>query len=198
MRHVGEKTDIVASRSQIALVEGDDSRLVPDKGSHGVVRLAGMNAAIDDQTAKGIMEFIFCMPPSVEGKNPGVMTNMHGYYVLVNQDTNRTMWGHKFCEHLVRPEAIALCVATGLPPVRESFWGQVGEDPNMRVGVRMVQFMHSFGKRRSAGKITRVLVPQYFSAIFSRQMSEKEGLDRLAEEGTALLQEDIAAEASGA
>jgi ABC-type glycerol-3-phosphate transport system substrate-binding protein len=155
----------------------------------------GRTAPIDDAEAKGIMEFIFCMPPSVDGATPGVMTNIHGYYVMVNKDLDQTWWAHKFCEHLIRPEAIALCLASGLPPARQSFWGQVGEDPNMRVGVRMVNYMKSFGRRAAANKIVMTNLPKVFSAVFSQQMGAKEALDAFAAESTKLLQDEIAGKA---
>ncbi len=152
----------------------------------------GKTADIEAAEANGTLEFIWLMPPSLPDKDPGVMTNMHGYYVMKGKDLDQTWWAHKFCEHMVRPEAIALSVASGLPPARTSFWGQVGNDPNMSVGVRMVNYMRSFGRRQVSNQIVMTDLPKYFSAVFSHQMSAKEALDKFAAESTKLLQDEMA------
>ena len=152
----------------------------------------GSSAAIDEATKKGEMEFIWCMPPSLPDKEPGVMTNIHGHYVFQQKNPNQTWWAHKYCEHLIRPEAIALSLQSGRPPARVSFWPQVANDKNLSVGIRMVDIMKSWGRRAAAYNITFVLMAKYYSSIFSGQMGVKEGLDKYAEESTKLLQDEIA------
>jgi len=152
----------------------------------------GGSAAIDEATDKGLMEYIWCMPPSLPDKEPGVMTNIHGHYVFNQKDANRTWWAHKYCEHLIRPEAIALSLQSGRPPARVSFWPQASNDPNLAVGIRMVDIMKGWGRRSSTNMITMTLMPKYYSAIFSDQYGVKEGLDEYVKECNKILADELA------
>lgn len=151
----------------------------------------GSSAAIEEAEANGTMEYIWCMPPSLPDKEPGVMTNIHGYYVFNQKDTNRTWWAHKYCEHLIRPEAIALSLQSGRPPARVSFWPQAAENPNLSVGIRMVDIMKSWGRRASSYTITFTLMQKYYSAIFSQQLGVKEGLDQFVAESNQILKDEL-------
>ena len=47
-------------------------------------------------------------PPNVPGKEPAVMTNIHGHYVFQQQDANQTAAAQRWTQFLVRPEALEL------------------------------------------------------------------------------------------
>lgn len=130
-------------------------------------------------------------PPNVEGKEPAVMTNIHGHYVFQQQDTNRTAAAQGWTQFLVRPEALELSLeAFGMPPALQSLWGQV-EDENMKVGLTFTDMMSTLGRRASAAAITFSLAPRMLEAAFSGQMTPKEALDQFAVEGNALIQDAL-------
>lgn len=132
-------------------------------------------------------------PPNVPGKEPTVMTNIHGHYVFQQQDTNQTAAAHRWTQFLTRPEAVKLSLdAFGMPPALQSLWSDV-EDENMRVGLRFTDIMSTFGRRASAAPITFSLAPRMLEAAFSGQMTAKEALDQFAAEGNKLIQEAMSA-----
>ncbi len=139
-------------------------------------------------------EWYWVPPPNVEGKEPVVMTNVHGHYVFQQQDADRTAAAHRWTQFLLRPEAISLGLNQfGLPPARQSLWGQV-TDENQQVGLRFTDIMVGFGRRASAAPITFTLVPRMLEAAFSGQKSPQQALDDLASEANELIADAIAAE----
>jgi multiple sugar transport system substrate-binding protein len=132
-------------------------------------------------------------PPNVPGKEPTVMTNIHGHYVFQQKDTNQTAAAHRWTGFLTRPEAVKLSLdAFGMPPALQSQWGEV-QDENMKVGLRFTDIMSTFGRRASAAPITFSLAPRMLEAAFSGQMSPQEALDQFAAEGNKLIQEAMSA-----
>lgn len=130
-------------------------------------------------------------PPNVPGKEPAVMTNIHGHYVFQQKDADRTAAAHRWTEFLVRPESLALSLeAFGMPPALTSLWSEV-EDENMKVGLTFTDMMSTLGRRASAAAITFSLAPRMLEAAFSGQLTAKEALDQFAEEGNALIQEAL-------
>ena len=132
-------------------------------------------------------------PPNVPGKDPIVMTNIHGHYVFQQKDANQTAGAQRWMEFLTRPDALKLSLdAFGLPPALQSLWGEI-EDENMKVGLRFTDIMATFGRRASAAAITFSLAPRMLEAAFSGQLSAKEALDEFAAEGNKLIQEAMEA-----
>ena len=130
-------------------------------------------------------------PPNVEGKEPAVMTNIHGHFVFQQKDTNQTAAAHRWTQFLTRPESLELSLnAFGMPPALQSLWGQV-EDENMKVGLTFTDMMSTLGRRASAATITFSLAPRMLEAAFSGQMTAQEALDQFAAEGNALIQEAL-------
>jgi multiple sugar transport system substrate-binding protein len=137
-------------------------------------------------------KWFWAPPPNVPGKEPAVMTNVHGHYVFQQQDADRTAAAHRWTQFLTRPEALALSLDQfGMPPARQSLWGEV-TDENQKVGLRFTDIMVSFGRRASAAPITFSLVPRMLEAAFSGQKTPKQALDDLASEGNRLIEEAIA------
>lgn len=130
-------------------------------------------------------------PPNVPGKEPAVMTNIHGHYVFQQKDNNQTQAAHRWTQFLVRPESLELSLnAFGMPPALQSLWGQV-EDENMKVGLTFTDMMSTLGRRASAATITFSLAPRMLEAAFSGQMTAQEALDQFALEGNELIQEAL-------
>ena len=131
-------------------------------------------------------------PPNMPGKEPAVMTNIHGHYVFQQKDANQTAAAHRWTQFLTRPDALKLSLdAFGMPPALQSLWGAV-EDENMKVGLRFTDMMSTFGRRASAAAITFSLAPRMLEAAFSGQLTPKEALDEFAVEGNKLIQEAMA------
>jgi multiple sugar transport system substrate-binding protein len=131
-------------------------------------------------------------PPNVPGKEPVVMTNIHGHYVFQQKDADRTAAAHRWTQFLTRPDALKLSLdAFGMPPALQSLWGAV-EDENMKVGLRFTDMMATFGRRASAAAITFSLAPRMLEAAFSGQMSAQQALDEFAAEGNKLIEEAMA------
>ncbi len=59
-------------------------------------------------TANPDFKWFWAPPPNVPGKEPAVMTNVHGHYVFQQQDADRTAAAHRWTQFLTRPEALAL------------------------------------------------------------------------------------------
>lgn len=128
-------------------------------------------------------------PPNVPGKEPTVMTNIHGHYVFQQKDNNQTAAAQRWTQFLTRPEALKLSLdAFGMPPALQSLWGDV-QDENMKVGLRFTDIMSTFGRRASAATITFSLAPRMLEAAFSGQLTAQEALDEFAAEGNKLIQE---------
>jgi multiple sugar transport system substrate-binding protein len=128
-------------------------------------------------------------PPNVPGKEPAVMTNIHGHFVFQQKDTNQTAAAQRWTQFLTRPEALQLSLdAFGMPPALQSLWGDI-EDENMKVGLRFTDIMSTFGRRASAAAITFSLAPRMLEAAFSGQLTAQEALDEFAAEGNKLIQE---------
>ena len=154
--------------SQGAGVEGADIASLPDWG-----------------------EWFWAPPPNVPGKEPAVMTNIHGHYVFQQSDKDRTVAAHKWAQFLVRPEAIALGLANfGMPPALQSLWTNV-TDENQKVGLKFTDIMISFGRRASAAPITFELAPRMLEAAFSGQKTPKQALDDFASEADQLIEDAI-------
>ena len=131
-------------------------------------------------------------PPNVPGKEPAVMTNIHGHSVFQQKDTARTDAAQRWAQFLVRPESLKLTLDQfGMPPALQSLWGEI-EDENMRVGLTFTDMMVTFGRRSSAAAITFSLAPRMLEAAFSGQMTPKEALDQFAAEGNKLIEEAMA------
>ncbi|MBX3015971.1 MAG: extracellular solute-binding protein [Caldilineaceae bacterium] len=130
-------------------------------------------------------------PPNVPGKEPAVMTNIHGHYVFQQKNAAQTEAAHRWTQFLVRPESLELSLkAFGMPPALQSLWGQV-EDENMKVGLTFTSMMSTLGRRASAAAITFSLAPRMLEAAFSGQMTAQEALDQFALEGNELIQEAL-------
>jgi multiple sugar transport system substrate-binding protein len=156
-------------------------------------------AGVKPATLDGVEDFnwFWAPPPNVEGKDPAVMTNIHGHYVFQNESTDRTAAAHKWAHFLTRPDALALSLAQfGQPPARQSLWGAV-TDENQKVGLRFTDIMVGFGRRASAAPITFTLVPRMLEAAFSGQKSPQQALDDLASEANKLIEDAIKEEQQG-
>jgi multiple sugar transport system substrate-binding protein len=131
-------------------------------------------------------------PPNVPGKEPAVMTNIHGHYVFQQQDADRTAAAQRWTQYLVRPEALQLSLdAFGMPPALQSLWGDI-EDENMKVGLTFTDMMVTFGRRASAAAITFSLAPRMLEGALSGQLTAQEALDQFAAEGNKLIEEAMA------
>ena len=138
------------------------------------------------------VKWFWAPPPNVPGKEPVVMTNIHGHYVFQQQDADRTAAAHRWTQFLVRPEALKLSLdAFGMPPALQSLWTAV-EDENMKVGLRFTDMMATFGRRASAAPITFSLAPRMLEAALSGQLTPQEALDEFATESNKLIQEAMA------
>lgn len=134
-------------------------------------------------------DWYWAPPPNVPGRDPIVMTNIHGHYVFQQQNGDQTTAAHRWMEFLTRPDALELSLnAFGLPPALQSLWGEI-EDENMKVGLRFTDIMATFGRRASAAAITFSLAPRMLEAAFSGQLTAKAALDEFAAEGNKLIQE---------
>lgn len=137
-------------------------------------------------------KWFWAPPPNVPGKEPVVMTNIHGHYVFQQKDTNRTDAAQRWTQFLVRPEALKLSLdAFGMPPALQSLWGEI-EDENMKVGLTFTDMMVTFGRRASAAAITFSLAPRMLEAAFSGQLTPQQALDEFAAEGNKLIEEAMA------
>ncbi len=131
-------------------------------------------------------------PPNVPGKEPAVMTNIHGHYVFQQRDANRTKAAHKWAQFLVRPESLKVSLDSfGMPPALQSLWPTI-VDENMRVGLQFTNIMSTFGRRASAAAITFTLAPRMLEAALSLQLTPQQALDEFAVEGNKLIQEALA------
>lgn len=156
-------------------------------------------AGVKPATLDGVEDFnwYWVPPPNVEGKEPAVMTNIHGHYVFQQKDTDRTAAAHKWAQFVTRPEALALSLAQfGMPPARQSLWGAV-TDENQKVGLRFTEIMTGFGRRASAAPITFTLAPRMLEAAFSGQKTPQQALDDFASEANQLIEDAIKAEQQG-
>jgi multiple sugar transport system substrate-binding protein len=137
-------------------------------------------------------KWFWAPPPNVPGKEPAVMTNIHGHYVFQQKDINQTAAAQLWSQFLVRPEALKMTLEQfGQPPALQSLWGDV-EDENMKVGLTFTDMMVTFGRRASAAAITFSLAPRMLEAAFSGQLTPKEALDQFAAEGNQLIADAIA------
>ncbi len=137
-------------------------------------------------------QWYWAPPPNVPGKEPAVMTNIHGHYVFQQQDEDRTAAAQRWTQYLVRPESLKLSLDQfGMPPALQSLWGEI-EDENMQVGLRFTDLMSTFGRRASAAAITFSLAPRMLEAAFSGQLSPQQALDEFAAEGNKLIEEAMA------
>lgn len=131
-------------------------------------------------------------PPNVPGKDPVVMTNIHGHYVFQQKNKDQTLAAHKWAQFLVRPEALSLSLDQfGMPPALKSLWGAV-KDENQKVGLHFTDIMVGFGRRASAAPITFDVAPRMLEAAFSGQKTAKQALDDFASESNKLIQDAIA------
>lgn len=138
------------------------------------------------------VKWFWAPPPNVPGKDPVVMTNIHGHYVFQQKDADQTAAAHRWTQFLVRPDALKLSLeAFGMPPALQSLWGAV-EDENMKVGLRFTEMMATFGRRASAAPITFSLAPRMLEAALSGQLTPQEALDEFATESNKLIQEAMA------
>lgn len=138
------------------------------------------------------VKWFWAPPPNVPGKEPVVMTNIHGHYVFQQQDADRTAAAHRWTQFLTRPDALKLSLeAFGMPPALQSLWVAV-EDENMKVGLRFTDMMATFGRRASAAPITFSLAPRMLEAALSGQLTPQEALDEFAAEGNKLIKEAMA------
>ena len=132
-------------------------------------------------------------PPNVPGKEPVVMTNIHGHFVFQQKDTNQTDAAQRWTQFLTRADALKLSLdAFGMPPALQSLWGAI-EDENMKVGLTFTDLMVTFGRRASAAAITFSLAPRMLEAALSGQLTPQEALDEFATEGNKLIEEAMAA-----
>ena len=107
---------------------------------------AGLKPAELDGVAD--FDWYWVPPPNVPGKDPAVLTNIHGHYVFQQKDQNRTDAALKWGQFLVRPEALALSLAQfGMPPALQSLWGAV-TDENQKVGLHFTDIMIAFRHAR--------------------------------------------------
>jgi len=137
-------------------------------------------------------QWMWAPPPNVPGKEPVVMTNIHGHYVFQQKDADRTAAAQRWTQYLVRPEALELSLDSfGMPPALQSLWGNV-EDENMKVGLHFTDMMATFGRRSSAAAITFSLAPRMLEAAFAEQLTPQEALDQFASEGNKLIKEAMA------
>jgi multiple sugar transport system substrate-binding protein len=138
-------------------------------------------------------EYYWAPPPSVEGKDPAVMTNIHGHYVFQQEDAARTEAAQQWTKFLTRPDAVALSLKNwGMPPARQSLWGEV-TDENQKIGLTFTEIMTTFGRRASAAEITFTTVPRALEAALSGEKSPQEALDEAAEAANKLIEDAIKA-----
>lgn len=138
-------------------------------------------------------EFYWAPPPSVEGKDPAVMTNIHGHYVFQQEDAARTEAAQQWAKFLTRPDAVALSLKNwGMPPARQSLWSEV-TDENQKIGLAFTEIMTTFGRRASAAEITFTTVPRALEAALSGEKTPQEALDEAAETANKLIEDAIAA-----
>jgi len=138
------------------------------------------------------VKWTWAPPPNVPGKEPAVMTNIHGHYVFQQQDAARTEAAHSWTKYLTRPDALKLSLdAFGMPPALTSLWGDVS-DENQKVGLQFTSIMSTFGRRASAAAITFSLAPRMLEAALSGQLTPQQALDEFAAEGNKLIAEAIA------
>jgi ABC-type glycerol-3-phosphate transport system substrate-binding protein len=139
------------------------------------------------------VKWFWAPPPNVPGKEPVVMTNIHGHYVFQQKDSNQTDGAQRWTQFLVRPDALKLSLDQfGMPPALQSLWGDI-EDENMKVGLTFTDIMTTFGRRASAAAITFSLAPRMLEAAFSGQLTPQEALDEFATEGNKLIEEAMSA-----
>ncbi len=137
-------------------------------------------------------KWFWAPPPNVPGKEPAVMTNIHGHYVFQQKDADRTAAAQAWTQYLTRAEALKLSLdAFGMPPALQSLWGAI-EDENMKVGLTFTDMMSTFGRRASAAPITFSLAPRMLEAAFAGQLTPQQALDEFASESNKLIAEAIA------
>jgi multiple sugar transport system substrate-binding protein len=150
-------------------------------------------AGVKPAQLDGVTDFdwFWAPPPNVPGKDPAVLTNIHGHYVFQQKDQNRTDAALKWGQFLVRPEALALSLAQfGQPPALQSLWGAV-TDENQKVGLHFTDIMIGFGTRASAAPITFDVAPRMLQAALSGQKTAKQALDDFASESNKLIEQAI-------
>ena len=137
-------------------------------------------------------KWFWAPPPNVPGKEPGVMTNIHGHYVFQQKDADRTAAAQNWTQFLTRPDSLKLSLDSfGMPPALQSLWGAI-EDENMKVGLTFADMMVTFGRRASAAAITFSLAPRMLEAALSGQLTAQQALDEFATEGNKLIAEAMA------
>jgi multiple sugar transport system substrate-binding protein len=150
-------------------------------------------AGVKPAQLDGVDDFkwFWAPPPNVPGKEPAVMTNIHGHYVFQQKSNDQTAAALKWGQFLTRPEALSLSLAQfGMPPALKSLWTAV-TDENQKVGLHFTDIMVGFGRRASAAPITFELAPRMLQAALSGQKTPQQALDDFASESNTLIQQAI-------